>query len=57
MNTIKEKIETETYLLIKKYIISDKNIDDFFSYFTIEQLDYFEKSLRLYFNTQEIKYN
>ena len=58
MNTIQDKIETETkYPLIKKYIISDKNVDDFFSHFTIEQLEYFENSLHLYFNTQDIKYN
>lgn len=58
MNTIQDKIETETkYPLIKKYIISDKNVDNFFSHFTIEQLDYFENSLHLYFNTQDIKYN
>ena len=58
MNIIHDKIETETkYPLIKKYIISDKNVDDFFTHFTIEQLDYFENSLHLYFNTQDIKYN
>ena len=58
MNIIQDKIETETkYPLIKKYIISDKNVDDFFTHFTIEQLDHFENSLHLYFNTQDIKYN
>ena len=58
MNIIHDKIETETkYPLIKKYIISDKNVDDFFTHFTIEQLDHFENSLHLYFNTQDIKYN
>lgn len=58
MNTIQDKIETENkYPLIKKYIISDKNVDNFFSHFTIEQLEYFENSLHLYFNTQDIKYN
>lgn len=58
MNTIQEKIETETkYPLIIKYVVSDKDIDDFFSNFTVEQLDDFEQSLDLYFNKQDIKYN
>lgn len=50
-------VKKENYPLIKEYIISDKNKNDFFSHFTVEQLDYFEHSLHLYFNTQEIKYN
>lgn len=58
MNTIQEKIETQTkYPLIIKYVVSDKDIDDFFSNFTVEQLDDFEQSLDLYFNKQDIKYN
>lgn len=58
MNTIQDKIEIETkYPLIIKYVISDKDINDFFSNFTVEQLDDFEQSLDLYFNKQDIKYN
>lgn len=43
------------YPLIKEYII--KNEDDFYGYFSIEQLDKFEESLHLYYETEDIDTN
>lgn len=45
------------YPLIEKYAISKENMNDFFGYFSIEQLNDFEHSLDLYFNKNNIVYD
>lgn len=47
----------DNYPLIEKYAVSSEKIFDFFDYFSLEQLDEFEHSLDLYFNTKDIIYN
>lgn len=45
------------YPLIEKYAVSSENIFDFFNHFSLEQLDDFEESLRMYFLENSIIYN
>lgn len=47
----------DNYPLIKKYAVSEEKIFDFFNYFSLKQLDDFEKTLYLYFETDDIKYD
>ena len=47
----------DNYPLIEKYAVSNEKIFDFFDCFSLEQLDEFENSLDLYFNTKDIIYN
>lgn len=47
----------DNYPLIKKYAVSGEKIFDFFNYFSLKQLDDFEKTLYLYFETDDIKYD
>lgn len=44
----------DNFPLIEKYAISEKNIYDFFNHFSLEQLENFEKTLHLYFETNDI---
>ena len=43
------------YPLIEKYIIDDE--DEFYDYFSLEQLNEFEESLHLYYETEDIDTN
>lgn len=45
------------YPLIEKYAISKENIENFFEHFSLEELDEFEKSLHLYYNTNQIEFD
>lgn len=45
----------DNYPLIEKYIIDDE--DNFYNYFSLEQLNEFEKSLHLYYKTEDIDTN
>lgn len=47
----------DNYHLIEEYAVSDEKIFDFFDYFSLEELDFFEHSLDLYFNARDIIYN
>ena len=47
----------EHYPLIEQYAVSNENIVDFFEHFSLEQLDDFEESLHLYYETGEITFN
>lgn len=50
-----EKKNKNNYPLIEKYIIEDEN--DFYNYFSLEQLNEFETSLYLYYETGDIDTN
>ena len=45
------------YPLIVKYGVAEKNLFDFFKHFSLEQLDNFEHSLHLYYNTNQIEFD
>lgn len=45
----------DNYPLIEKYIIEDEK--DFYNYFSLEQLNEFEESLHLYYETEDIDTN
>lgn len=45
------KMITDQYPLIKKYAVSNENLLDFFEHFSSEQLEDFEHSLHLYYET------
>lgn len=45
------------YFLIEKYIAREEQFEDFCSHFSEEQLNYFEKTLYLYFETDDIDFN
>jgi len=50
-------IVKDNYPLIQEYGVSKTNITEFFNCFTLEQLNEFEESLRLFYKTEEIKYD
>lgn len=45
------------YPLIEKYIARDEQLQDFLNHFSEEQLDFFEKTLHLYFETNDIDFD
>lgn len=45
------------YPLIEKYAVSKEKIVDFFNHFSLEQLDEFEATLHLYFETDDMYYD
>lgn len=45
------------YPLIAEYGVSGKNLSNFFEHFSLEQLDDFEHSLHLYYNTNQIEFD
>ena len=45
------------YPLLKKYILSEDEIFEFFNCFSLEQLDNFEETLYLYYEIDDIDYN
>lgn len=47
----------DKFPLIEKYAVTEEKIFDFFDYFTLEQLEDFEQSLKQYFNEKSIIYN
>ena len=47
----------DQFPLIEKYAVPEEKIFEFFEYFTLEQLEDFEETLHLYFETNDIEYN
>ena len=47
----------DQFPLIEKYAVSEEKIYEFFDYFSLEQLEDFEETLHLYFETEDIVYD
>ncbi len=47
----------DQFPLIEKYAVPEEKIFEFFEYFTLEQLEDFEETLHLYFETNDIEYD
>ena len=47
----------DQFPLIEKYAVPDEEIFDFFDYFSLEQLEKFQNTLHLYFETDDIDYD
>ena len=47
----------DQFPLIEKYAVPEDKIFEFFDYFSLEQLEDFEKTLHLYFETDDIEYD
>lgn len=47
----------EQFPLLQKYILEDKEVFDFFNHFSLEELNNFEKTLYLYFETDDIDFD
>lgn len=47
----------DQFPLIEKYAVPEDKIFEFFNYFSLEQLEDFEKTLHLYFETDDIEYD
>lgn len=47
----------EQYPLIEKYLAPEEEIENFYSYFSLEELNEFERTLYLYYETDDIDYN
>ena len=47
----------DQFPLLQKYILEDDEVYDFFNHFSLEELEDFEKTLYLYFETDDIQYD
>ena len=52
-----EILDEDEYPLIKKYVIPNGKLNEFYNQFSLEQLDNFEETLNQYFNEKSIIYN
>lgn len=54
MQNSKKEITKDKYPLIEKYVLGDEKSFDFYDHFSLEQLDDFENSLHLYYETENL---
>ena len=47
----------DQFPLLQKYILEDDKVYDFFNHFSLEELEDFEKTLHLYFETNDIQHD